>query len=57
MKQDDRVLGHYGLLVVDNAVSHADELIEFTAMLNTHPGFVTSVVPVGKGEYLALSTG
>ena len=46
-----------GLLVVDNAVSHAHELVEFTAMLTAHPRFVTSLVPVGKGEYLALSTG
>jgi predicted O-methyltransferase YrrM len=46
-----------GLLVVDNAVSHAQELSEFTAMLAAHPRFVTSLVPVGKGEYLALSTG
>ena len=46
-----------GLLVVDNAVSHALELSEFTTMLAVHPRFATSLVPVGKGEYLALSTG
>ncbi len=44
-----------GLLVVDNAVSHATELEEFFSILEGDPRFVTSLVPVGKGEYLALA--
>ena len=44
-----------GLLVVDNAISHEHELVEFFAMLKGDAAFVTSLVPVGKGEFLALS--
>ena len=44
-----------GLLVVDNAISHQHELVEFTEMLKRDPKFATSLVPVGKGEFLALS--
>ena len=44
-----------GLLVVDNAVSHRDELGEFFSILEGSPQFVTALVPVGKGEFLALS--
>ena len=51
-----RIKPERGLLVVDNAVSHQHELAEFVALLEKTPRFITSLVPVGKGEYLALST-
>lgn len=48
-----RVLKKGGLLVVDNAISHADELEAFVALVKTDPDFTTCTVPVGKGEFLA----
>ncbi|WP_229519406.1 O-methyltransferase [Massilia rhizosphaerae] len=49
-----RVLRPGGLLVVDNATSHAEEMADFTATVRTDRGFTTSLVPVGKGEFLAV---
>jgi predicted O-methyltransferase YrrM len=43
-----------GLLIVDNAVSHAGEMEEFIAQVGATPGWISVVVPVGKGELLAL---
>ena len=47
-----RVLRPRGLLVVDNAVSHADEMESFMQAVQDD-GFACSLVPVGKGEFLA----
>ena len=41
-----------GLLVVDNAVSHAHEMESFLQAVED-AGFTCSLVPVGKGEFLA----
>lgn len=49
-----RVLRRGGLLVVDNALSHAAQLAPLQALLAADPGFATSTVPVGKGELLAV---
>lgn len=49
-----RVLRPGGLLVVDNATSHAQEMAAFTAAVRADAGFTTSLVPVGKGEFLAV---
>jgi predicted O-methyltransferase YrrM len=49
-----RILRPGGLLVVDNATSHADEMADFTAAVRADSGFTTSLVPVGKGEFLAV---
>jgi len=49
-----RVLRAGGLLVVDNATSHAQEMADFTAAVRADAGFSTSLVPVGKGEFLAV---
>lgn len=51
-----RILRPDGLLVVDNATSHADELAGFVALVTADPEFVTCQVPVGKGEFLAVKT-
>jgi predicted O-methyltransferase YrrM len=49
-----RVLAPGGLLVVDNAVSHAHELGDFVQAVQKTPGYITSLVPVGKGEWVIL---
>ncbi len=48
-----RVLRPGGLLVVDNATSHAQQMAPFVALVKADAGFVTSLVPVGNGEFLA----
>ena len=49
-----RVLRPGGLLVVDNAVSHAAEVAPFVALVKADPFFATCLVPVGNGEFLAV---
>ena len=49
-----RVLRPGGLLVVDNATSHAAQMAPFVALVNAAPEFTCSLVPVGKGEFLAV---
>lgn len=48
-----RVLRPRGLLVVDNATSHAEQMAPFVALVKADAEFVTSLVPVGNGEFLA----
>jgi len=48
-----RVLCKGGLLVADNAVSHAAEMQPFVALVSSDPEFTSCTVPVGKGEFLA----
>ncbi len=52
-----RVLRPGGLLVVDNATSHPVEIAPFIALVKADAEFVTSLVPVGNGEFLAVRTG
>ena len=52
----ERVLRRGGVLVVDNATSHAEELAEFVRLVSSGPEFVSVVVPVGKGELVATHT-
>ena len=49
-----RVLRPGGLLVVDNAISHQAEVAPFVALVAADRRFVTSLVPVGNGEFLAV---
>jgi predicted O-methyltransferase YrrM len=49
-----RVLAPGGLLVVDNVISHAHELVEFDALVRSDPRFVVALVPVGAGALLAV---
>jgi predicted O-methyltransferase YrrM len=49
-----RVLRPGGLLVVDNAMSHSEQLAPFVALVKADAEFVTSLVPVGNGELLAV---
>jgi predicted O-methyltransferase YrrM len=48
------VLAPGGLLVVDNAVSHAREMDGFIANVRAAPGWRSLVVPIGNGELVAL---
>ena len=48
-----RVLRPGGLLVVDNATSHVEQMAPFVALVKGDPAFATSLVPVGNGEFLA----
>lgn len=52
-----RVLRPGGLLIVDNATSHPDELASLITLISEDSGFTACLVPVGKGEYLAVRNG
>ena len=49
-----RVLRPGGLLVVDNATSHPQEMAPFVALVQADSNFTTSLVPVGNGEFMAV---
>jgi predicted O-methyltransferase YrrM len=49
-----RVLSPRGLLIADNATSHAEEMAPFVELVTADAGFVTCLVPVGKGEFVAV---
>ena len=51
-----RVLRFGGLLVVDNATSHAGEMAPLAALVTADSDFTTSLVSVGNGEFLAVKT-
>ncbi|HZX31654.1 MAG TPA: class I SAM-dependent methyltransferase, partial [Rhodocyclaceae bacterium] len=48
-----RILKKGGLLVVDNAVSHAGEMAPFVERVAADGDFACCTVPVGNGEFLA----
>jgi predicted O-methyltransferase YrrM len=52
-----RVLRPGGLLIVDNAMSHPEQMAPFITLVKADPEFVTSLVPVGNGEFLAVRVG
>jgi predicted O-methyltransferase YrrM len=49
-----RALRPGGLLVADNAASHAGEMAPFVALVRADAQFAASLVPVGNGEFLAV---
>jgi predicted O-methyltransferase YrrM len=51
-----RALRAGGLLVVDNATSHPLEVAPFVALVEADPDFATCLVPIGKGEFLAVKS-
>lgn len=51
-----RALRRGGLLIVDNATSHPEQMAPFVALVKADPGFATCLVPVGKGEFLAVKS-
>ena len=46
-----------GLIVVDNAISHADEVAPLRQLLDEDPGWTVTLLHIGKGELLAVRTG
>jgi len=51
-----RVLRPGGLLVVDNATSHSEQLGPFMDLVKADPGFTTCLATIGKGEFMAVRT-
>lgn len=49
-----RTLAPRGLLAIDNAESHAHELVDFTSLIEAEPALTQTVVPVGAGLRLAV---
>jgi predicted O-methyltransferase YrrM len=49
-----RILRDGGLLIVDNATSHPDEMAPLVFLVQADAQFATCLVPVGKGEFLAV---
>jgi predicted O-methyltransferase YrrM len=43
-----------GLLVVDNATSHPEEMTEFVELVRATRGWRSVVVPIGKGEFVGV---
>ncbi|MEC5161443.1 MULTISPECIES: hypothetical protein [unclassified Janthinobacterium] len=43
-----------GVLVVDNATSHYAEMAAFVEAIGADAGFTCCLVPVGKGEFIAV---
>ncbi len=51
------VLRPGGLMVADNATSHAGEMEPFLGLVRADAGFTSCIVPVGNGEFLAVKGG
>ena len=49
-----RVLKAGGVIVADNTLSHAAEIAPFLKIVRENSQYVTSVVPLGNGELVAL---
>jgi predicted O-methyltransferase YrrM len=52
-----RALTPGGVVAVDNVLSHARELVEFTALIEAEQTLTQTVVPVGAGLRLAVCDG
>lgn len=52
----DRVLAPGGVLVVDNASSHYAEMAAFLEAIGSDARYTSSLVPVGKGEFIAVKS-
>jgi predicted O-methyltransferase YrrM len=48
-----RIMSPGGLVIVDNAISHKEELAEFRALIDRSK-FESSLIPIGKGELVIL---
>ncbi|GHA86004.1 O-methyltransferase [Modicisalibacter luteus] len=51
-----RVLRPGGLLIVDNAISHREQMTPFLNLVESDKDFTSILVPVGKGEFLAVKS-
>ena len=54
--QLDRALAPGGVLVVDNATSHYAEMADFLDGIRQHARYTSCLVPVGKGEFIAVKS-
>ncbi|HEY2775922.1 MAG TPA: O-methyltransferase [Candidatus Binatia bacterium] len=45
-----------GLLVADNATSHAEELGDYLSRVKSHTGLFSVTIPVGNGEEITIKT-
>ena len=51
-----RVLRPGGLIVIDNVLSHADEVVDCRAQIEADSQLASTIVPVGKGQLLAVKS-
>ncbi|WP_317202350.1 O-methyltransferase [Janthinobacterium sp.] len=51
-----RALRPGGVLVVDNATSHYGEMAAFLEGIDADPRYTSCLVPVGKGEFIAVKS-
>jgi predicted O-methyltransferase YrrM len=49
-----RILKRGGTLIVDNALSHKDEMDAFMALVDCDTDFTTCLLTVGNGQYMAV---
>ena len=49
-----RILAPGHLIVVDNAISHAHQMADFTHQVEASPGYMSSLSPIGNGELVIL---
>jgi len=49
-----RILAPGCLIVVDNAISHAHQMVDFTAQVAASAGYPSSLSPIGNGELVIL---
>ncbi len=49
-----RLLRPGGMIVSDNATTHAHELAEFTRIVRETQGCISTMVPVGHGQLMIL---
>lgn len=54
--QLDRALADGGVLVVDNATSHYAEMADFIDGIRGDARYTSCLVPVGKGEFIAVKS-
>jgi predicted O-methyltransferase YrrM len=52
-----RTLAPAGLLAVDNAISHADELVDLRAIVDADERVTQALVPIGAGLLLVVAPG
>ena len=49
-------LGVGSMVVADNAVSHADELLDYITYVQNHPNLESVTVPIGRGLEITVKT-
>ncbi len=49
-----RSLSQHGILAIDNVISHAHELVEFTRMIEAEPRLTQTIVAIGAGLRIAV---